>query len=259
MTPPPGGGTRRPLASLSAAYRGSVIYLESALVALLLAPVLPDILIDLTGVHGRPTAAVRAVGVLIIVVICGLVFTVRSRQYRRTLHRASLASSNVEPRDTLILALSPRSDARYEHRDRRAGRLPSIAELLVEKINPRYVVLLCTPQVDIAHWTASRDNLRDENRTVTVIHVSNHERPEQFLTEIENGLPDGTSDTWSPASVAVDITGGTKLMSIAMLRLAGDLNAVCVYVTSTHSGTEITPGTQALYQFDPRTLTGAIQ
>jgi CRISPR-associated protein (Cas_Cas02710) len=259
VTTGPGAGRRRPFATIGATYRGSVIYLQSALVALILAPVVPDMLIDLTGVHGRPTAAVRLAGVLLVVIICGLVFTIRSRQYRRTLHRASLAFSNVEPRDTLILVLSPGSASRYEHRDFRVGRLPSVAEILVEKIGPRSVVLLRSPEVDDIDWRTSRDALLAEDRHVTVIAVSNCERPEQFLDEIKNGLPADPSDSWNPSSAAVDVTAGTKLMSIAMLRLAADLNAVCVYVTSTRDGSGIKPGSQVPYQFEPRSLVGVTQ
>lgn len=79
------GGWRRNLTALGTSYRGSLAYLQSALVALLLAPVLPDILVDLTGVEGAATAGVRVGGVALVTVACVAVFAVQNRRHRRDL------------------------------------------------------------------------------------------------------------------------------------------------------------------------------
>jgi CRISPR-associated protein (Cas_Cas02710) len=252
------GKWRRALATLGTTYRGSVVYLQSALVALVLAPVVPDILVDLTAVEGRSAAAVRLGGVLLVVAVCALVFVRQSRRYRRSLSMVSSLASNVRPHDTLIIALSLGMSTRYEQVGARVGRLPSITEILVDRLAPRTVILVRSQDVPDREWRTTRDSLQADGLQVATIMVHNSEKPEEILADVQRALSRGMGDgqAWDLSSVAVDVTGGTKLMSLAMLRLAAELDASCVYVTKryAHGRAGIAPNSQVPYQFDPRQL-----
>ncbi|ABW10820.1 hypothetical protein Franean1_1373 [Parafrankia sp. EAN1pec] len=259
-TPASRGGWRRALVALGTSYRGSQAYLQSALVALLLAPVLPDILIDLTGVEGKATAGVRLGGVALVAAACVAVFAVQNRRHRRDLARIGTLTSNVQPHDTLIIALSLRAGPQYQPRALRTGRLPSILEILVDRITPKTVILLRSPDVPDDAWTQTRDGLTSDGLQTGLLAVPNCEDPVDFVAYVNRALSRGPSGgaVYDLTSVAVDVTGGTKLMSLAMARLAAELDASCVYVTKAFRDADtIEPGTQIPYQFDPRQIVNA--
>jgi len=259
MTGMPASQWRRAVVALGVTYHGSFAYLQSALVALVLAPVVPDMLLDLTAVRGRPAAAIRLGGMLLVVAACGLVFVVQSRRYRRKLSLVTSLASNVRQHDVLIIALSLGDTTRYEQVARRAHRLPSIIEILVATVAPQSVILVKSQEVPDTASNATRDSLEADGKQVATIPIQDCEKPEEILDDVQRALNRGPANgaTWKLSSVAVDVTGGTKLMSLAMLRLAAELNASCVYVTKKQRGADITPGTQIPYQFDPRKLVEA--
>ena len=61
----------------------------------------------------------------------------------------------------------------------------------------------------------------------------------------------------APGSVCVDVTGGTKTMTLAMMRVAALLHAECAYVSARFDGANRLPNTQRAHGFSPQLTGGA--
>jgi hypothetical protein len=155
--------------------------------------------------------------------------------------------------------MSPRPA--YRREARRTGDVWEVAELLVEAVRPALVVLVCSDAVDSADIDTTRTEMAaDGLREVEVFRVGNGNDAEAVLADLDRRIADycAAGNRWDGADLAVDVTGGTVPISLALLRVAALAGAVCVYVAKEQRGREIVAGTQRARQFDPRTFAGAL-
>ena len=61
----------------------------------------------------------------------------------------------------------------------------------------------------------------------------------------------------APESICVDVTSGTKTMTLAMMRVAAVLHAECAYVSARFDGANRLPNTQQAHGFSPQLASGA--
>lgn len=214
-------------------------YARYAVVALVLIPVTPDVVVDFVNRNTR-SAWVRIIvtGVLVSV-IAGLFWVSRKRSARRHAE-ARRQMTKVGWYDILVLPLSLAPEFRV------AGRqeAESVPELLIDgadSVHPQTVVLLRSPQIDESAYATFVSNLskRRPSLRVEMVSISDVVDPTMVLNEVRQALNERPGDSGTPIadevaagkSMAVDLTGATALVSIGLARLAYELNAHCVYVS----------------------------
>ncbi len=239
---------------LTDSVRGANAYLRSAFLAVLLAPVLPDIAVDLFGDTASPWL-LRVLAVVGLFGGCVVLFA-----WTRHLER-KLVAANQDPKlhkvercDVLILGLGPRSEFRRLE-DRNQSEL-SVPEYLVQHTHPSKVILVSTPQV--AALDEIRRNLETERITVHRVTLSDAMDPDEALSEVPRQVTELLeNEKLSDKKINVDVTSGTVVMSLAMVRLALILSAQVVYVWG--RGLEGKPAARQSRSFDPRDVLPAVQ
>lgn len=236
--------------------RGTSRHMGSVFTAVIAAPTLPDAAIELLGVQGPAAAATRVGAVGVVALASLLVFRAESKMYRKRIQHVSTRSFPVQPRDTLVLALSPATQVRQP--GDRDGK-PTVGEILLAAVRPRRVVLISAPGPQSEEWlNTTRAALERDGIESTTLHMRSPDLAEWLLEdlgrEIEHDRTNGGS--WDGANVLFDLTGGKVPMSLAMLRVAATVGAECVYLSSVHDRSGPRPGTQELRQIDPTTLIG---
>jgi hypothetical protein len=229
--------------------RGAGSYLQTAFVAVLLAPVLPDIAVDVFG-DWIPASLLRILAVAVLLSGCLALYSWRWHQERKW--AAAAASEDftlhkVEPGDVLILGWGPRSD--FRPAAERPGDL-ELPEYLVRWTQPSTVILVSATAVP----SQIEKNLKAAGiRRVHVVSLPDPYDPEPTLPEVANQVK-GLLETNNLVNkkINVDITSGTVIMSLAMLRLALLVNATVVYVWSQQENGKRIPHTQRSKAFDPR-------
>ncbi len=238
--------------------RGLSRHLGSVFTAVLAAPVVPDVAVDLLGVEGAAAALTRVGAVGVVALASVIVFAVESRVYRKRIRNVSARSTQVQRRDTLVLALSGSTQVRQPgERDDR----PTAGEILLDTVRPRRVVLVSAPGGQSEQWLrTTRAALDQEHVESTTLSMRSPDSVEWLLEdlgrEIERDRANGGS--WDASSTLFDVTGGTVPMSLALLRMAATVGAECVYISSVHDRTGPRPGTQEPRQIDPKILIGGV-
>lgn len=227
-------------------------YLDSFLVAVVLAPVLPDVAVDVLGGGLLPDAVLRFLALAVVFAFCGAAFWFRRWRAQRRARRTGYQLSGIEPRDVLVLPIS--FPTRYQNRANRTGP-PPLANWLIDTIEPRLVIGVASPDIPAAQLDDLRTQLGVDNITfdhltlpdVLDADVAVRYAESQLLARC--GQPELAN--WTRY---VDITGGNVVMSIAMLRAAAALSADCVYVSARRENNQVVEGSQQGHSFDPRRL-----
>ncbi|MEU4376718.1 hypothetical protein [Pseudonocardia alni] len=230
---------------------GTREYLGSVLVGVVLAPVLPDVAVDLFGDGTVRDPLLRLGAVAAVLAGCVLLFRWRRARTARRAARSGLTLTNLERRDVLIAPIGLRSG--YTERDNRTG-VKTVVEWLVDSSRPDTVIGVCTPQ-SATVLPALRAGLAADGVRLETAELSDVLDPEATVATAQAlvvGLVDARG--LRERSTYVDITGGTVPMSLAMLRVGAVLGARCTYVSSEFRGGTVVPGTQRASAFDPAAL-----
>jgi hypothetical protein len=228
--------------------RGANSYLSGAFVAVLLAPVLPDVLVDTLG-HWAPAWLLRIFAILTVFVLCIAVYAWKRRLERKWAAKyQDPGFHRVKRCDVLVVGLS--QDAKYRSADK--GRNdPAIPEYLVQHTRPSTVVLVSTPEVQ--RLNEIQRNMSADGITVYIVPLSDAYDPKKMVPEISRGvLQIIDTKKLTGKQINVDVTSGTKIMSLAMFHLAQILNGNAVYVWREQENGEPKPGTQQSISFNPQ-------
>jgi CRISPR-associated protein (Cas_Cas02710) len=234
---------------------GSTGYLSSVFVGVILAPIAPDAAVD---VFGDPTSwwldpLLRFGALVLVLVLCVLVYRARVGLAARRSRRSPYRLTGVERHDVLVLPLGHNST--YQSRSDRT-KPKTVPDWLVDAVAPTLVIAVATPQINSAMIDGLRTQLAADG--IDFDHVELRGGGDLAL-----GVPDAEHEILAKLKArnllttpcAVDVTGGTVPMSIAMLRVASLLGATCTYVFSTeYKDNKPVPGTQVGKSFDPRAL-----
>jgi hypothetical protein len=205
-------------------------YVKAAIFAVILIPITPDIATDIAA--GDITAAMLRIGivVLLIALAVALLWTSRRRSGPRQL-AARAKMTGLDTCHTLILPLSRVPEYRHSGRE----QAESVPELLIDghgALHPRNIVLVRSPQIDEADFVKFTDNLAQGHPQIRVITaaVTDVNDPNKVFDQVKGALDDIVLG--QPDDIAIDLTGGTALMSLGLAKLAHELNARCVYISS---------------------------
>jgi hypothetical protein len=237
--------------------RGASSFLGGVFVAVLLVPLLPDIAIELFGGDSPPwlNPVLRVSSVALTVVVVVIVYLVRERARIRAA-RSVTSLRGLSQADVLVLPLSPeRGKPTYTSQERRKDD-PTAPELLIDTVQPDMVVAVLTPQFDDTALRRLEEELDGEGIALAVVRIDDAGDPSVAVPQTSSRLQElvGKHEL-EASSIYVDVTGGTKTMTLAMARAASLINADCVYVGSQHTATGgPLPGSQRPYRFDPAQL-----
>lgn len=223
--------------------------LGSAFVAVLLAPVLPDLAVDwFSGT--LPDGLLRVIAIVVVLALCVGIFYGRIGLARRRARHHGYQLADLQQRDVLVL---PLGFTNYQRRDARTGRVP-LACWLVDTIRPDIVIGVSNPgisgtEIDRTRTELAADHVRfDYVRLSSAIDATTAVPEAQELLQDRLGRPDVTG-----RSCYVDVTGGTVVLTIAMLQSAAALGLDCVYVASEFDDQRnLIEGSQTGRSFDPR-------
>jgi hypothetical protein len=245
--------------SARAAARGSSRYLQSVVIALVLAPVLPDMAIDVTHTHGWAAALTRLLAVLAVVLLSAIAFLVQNLRYRRRARLTPPVFLGIDHRHTLILpmGLGGGPVPLYRRRADRTGDIHGVGELLVEAVQPTRVILVRSEAVDPAAAETILTALTQDGYETDVFRITNANDVTTVAEDLRRAIDTyrAQGNTWDGNALSIDVTGGTVPMSLALLRVAAQAAAPCVYITKQQRGRDIVAGSQQPRQFDPRLLT----
>ena len=240
------GGTVR------SAVAGATRYLGSVLVGVLLAPVLPDVAVDLFG--GGPgwgDALLRVGALLVVALACVVTFQLQVRLAARRSRAAVL--TGIGTCEVLVLPIGLRCV--YRPPGRRTGPR-SIPEWLVDHCRPDTVVVVSSPQIGDVEEKLGRGLAADGIRFASV-QLPDVSDPKTAIPEAERRISDALAALHlTERRTYVDTTGGNVIMSLAMLRVGVVLGAECTYLASEYRGGEPVPGTQVGRAFAPAALFG---
>lgn len=222
---------------------GANQYLGTVVVGVMLAPVLPDVAVELLGEADprwlNPLLRLCALG--FVLVLCVGVYQLQLSWTRWRVGRSGLVLMGVEQRDVLVLPVG--LPTRYRSRDTRTGVM-SVAEWLVDSSRPQLVIAVGSPQVADRMAVMGAQLAADGVDFESVVLRDAYD-PEIAVPDAERlvvGVMAAGGLLDRPCYV--DTTGGTVPMSIAMLRVGALLGARCTYVSSTYDGREVVPGSQ---------------
>jgi hypothetical protein len=238
---------RRLVDSYTEVFRGATTYLQSVILAVLLAPVLPDIAVDAFG-DVAPAWLLRILAALGLFVLCCVAYWWSRRTARKRAANAGVKLRRPDPCDVLVLGLSLGKEPHF--RLNRTGDA-KISEHLLDAVKPSTVILIASPAVNYLDET--QRNIESIGKTVHLVQISDAYDPGTVLREI----PDKVREILHhhkllSKRIYVDITGGTAVMSVAMLRLALIVKAKAAYVWSDwHDGKRV-PDSERSITFDPR-------
>lgn len=209
---------------------GATRWLGTAGIAVLLAPVLPDLAVD---IFGDPTAPARdwwlrllALAFLIALVL-GLTAANLRWTARRTRRRGRDPFADLRPAEVLAVSLSLGKDNTlpYTRIDRRAGPGPQIVEFLAAGTTPTTVVGVISPQVDQTTVDSLTAEFAADGIGFTPVRISEAYEPHAVIGE-SRGIADTIARLDVPGSqILVDTTAGTIPMTLAMMRVAATLGA----------------------------------
>jgi hypothetical protein len=235
---------------------GSTDYLKSVFVAVILAPIAPDVAVDLWGDPASRwrDPLLRFIALVLVLVLCVVVYRARVRRANQRSRRSPYRLTGVGQHDVLVLPLGGGSTYQSP-----GGRTKSktVPEWLVDAVRPTLVIAVATPQVE-AMIDEMRTNLGSDGIDFDHVVLSDGGDPELAVPEAEaQVLAKLKGRNLLTASCVVDVTGGTVPMSIAMLRVASLLGATCTYVSSEYKNNGPVPGSQVGRSFAPRALLAA--
>ena len=233
-------------------------YLGSVFVAVLSVPVLPDIAVEVFGDADSRwrNPVLRVAAVLVVVVACVAIEVVRRRIARRRRLRTGYRLGNLSLADLLVLPLSPGRSS-FRPPDRQTGE-QSVAEKLIDETRPAMVLGITSPEVSSAEVAALRAGLDAEGVGFVQVHISDAFDPMVAVPECERAVIAAVGRLEeAPESICVDVTSGTKTMTLAMMRVAALLHAECAYVSARFDGANRLPNTQRAHGFSPQLTGGA--
>ncbi|MGH8918124.1 MAG: hypothetical protein ACRD0H_07275, partial [Actinomycetes bacterium] len=234
-------------------------YLGSVFVAVLLAPVLPDVAVEFFGAPSPSwrNPVLRGAAVLGVIVACVGVDQIRRWHARR--READSPISQLGHYPVLVQPLSPKQ---YDYRPRDTGRTGdlTVPEVNVDAARPRLVIAVATPQVPAASVDELRAGLAADGVDFDVVSISDPGDVKQVVPEVPQlVLAKLREHEVDPGKVCFDTTGGNIPVSLAMLRAAALYGSDCCYVSSRMDRDGRAPRTQSPRSFDPAALFGAPQ
>jgi hypothetical protein len=233
--------------------------LGSVFVAVLLAPVVPDVAVELFGADSPSwrNPAWRAAALLLVVAVCIGVYVVRRWLARRREADAPMPELRHYP-----VLVQPLSLRRYEYRPRTSERTGDlmIPEVNVDAAKPKLVVAVATPQIPLDKLEALRTGLKEDGINFTHVSISDPDDVREVVPEVvQKVLALLREREVAPHDVCFDTTGGNVPMSLAMLRAAGLYGSECCYVSSQQDQYGRAPRFQVSRSFEPNALLGAAQ
>jgi len=237
--------------------RGASSFIGGVFVAVLLVPVLPDVATELFGGDSPRwlNPLLRAASVAVTVAVVVLVYLARERARIRAA-RSATSLRGLDQVEALVLPLSPECGKPTYTSPACRKDDPSAAERLIDTVRPRIVVAVLTPQFAGTALQRLEKELDSDGITLAVVRIDDAGDPAVAVPQASSRLLDLVGDRGLEASsIYVDVTGGTKTMTLAMARAASLLRADCVYVGSQFkAGGGLLPGSQRPYRFDPAQL-----
>lgn len=231
---------------------GASRYLESVFVAVLLAPVLPEIAVDVLG-RVFPHWLLRCAAVLTVLLLCMLVHYARRCYARRRQREAPMPKMGHYK--VLVQPMSP--SYTYYSRDKRE-RDPAVPEVTVDAARPRLVIAVVSREYQTDKQQQMRRGLAADDVEVEIVEISNVNEVDQAVREAsQKVLALLRERKVKPEQVCFDTTGGTVPMSFAMLRAAALYGSDCCYVSSKYIQGERQPYTQCARSFNPVELVPA--
>ncbi|MDN5751226.1 MAG: hypothetical protein L0H64_22430, partial [Pseudonocardia sp.] len=235
---------------------GATPLLESAVVAVIFAPVLPDIAVDLFGGGAVPNWLLRVFAIIALVAGCFGLYRRRLGRARRRARDRGYRLADLEQRDVLVIPLGLNNN--YQRRSDRTGRVP-LACWLIDTIQPKIVIGVTNPGVTAAEVDRTRRELDadgvvfDDIRLPSGVDATVAVPAAQTQLRARLAQPDVTGKR-----CYIDVTGGNVVLSIAMLQVAAALGNDCVYVASDFDEKRnLIEGSQTGKSFDPRRFGGA--
>ncbi|WP_298800704.1 hypothetical protein [Pseudonocardia sp. 73-21] len=235
---------------------GATRYLNTLLIGVLLAPVAPDVAVDLFGatLPSWRNPLLRLLAVLAVFALCLSAYRWRLHAARRRARRRGYRLAGVESREVVVLPIGFRT--RYDARGRRTGSM-SVANWLLDAARPSVVIGVTNPQIPAQQVEQLRAELAVDGIAFETVCLSAVHDPEVAVRDAEEMLVGQLQlRGLAERSCYVDTTGGTVALSMAMLRVAALIGAQCTYVSSRFENNQPVPGTQVGHAFDPRTLLG---
>lgn len=247
---------RRAGKHVAGALVGGSRYIDSVLVAVLLAPILPDILLDFFGAPSPRWRNPALRGTALLVVIAACVGVYLTRRWYANRREIGAPISDMGHYAVLVQPLSPN---RYNYRPRNTGRTGdlTVPEVIVDNARPRLVVAVATPQILPASVDELKISLAKDDVDFEVVSISEPNDVKQVVPDVtQRVLSKLRERNIEPGDVCFDTTGGNVPMSLAMLRAAALYGSDCCYVSSQMDRDGRTPRTQWPQSFDPTDLFG---
>lgn len=239
------------ITSLRSAFSGASRHISGVLVGVLLAPVLPDVAVEVFG--GGPAwgdAVLRIIALVVVVAVCVAVYQTQVWFARR---RQAVILTGVGRRDVLVLPVGFR--CQYRPGPQRTGQR-TIPEWLIDTCRPAAVVLVTSPEIGDVEAKLGK-GLATEGIRYAVVQLTDVYNPDSAIPEAERGVSAKLGDMeLTGLPTYVDTTAGNVVMSLAMLRVARALGAECTYVASRYQHKTLVPGSQSGRAFDPTRLFG---
>lgn len=234
-------------------------YLGSVFVAVLLAPVLPDIMVELFGTDSLSwrNSVLRAGAVALVIMTCVGVDQFRRWRARRSEVRAPMPELRHYP-----VLVQPLSLNRYEYRPRASERPGDLTtpEVNVDAAKPTLVVAVATPQISLERLEALRTGLKEDGIEFAHVSISDPDDARKVVPEMTQRVLALLREHKIEASnVCFDTTGGNVPMSLAMLRAAALYGSECCCVSSQQDQYGRAPRSQVSRSFEPSSLLGVQQ
>jgi len=231
-------------------------YLKSVFVAVLLAPVLPDIFVEFFGGSSPQwrNPALRATAIIVVVLICISVYQAQRWNARRREKDAPMPEMGPYP--VLVQPLSPN---RYGYRPRDHGRTGdrTVPEVNVDAAAPRLVIAVASPQITHESRSELRTGLAADDVKLDVVDISEPDDVKKVVPDVtQKVLAKLREHQIDPGDVCFDTTGGNVPISLAMLRAAAVYGSDCCYVSSRLDRDGRAPYSQLARSFDPVALFG---
>ncbi len=233
-------------------------YLGSVFVAVLLAPVLPDVAVELFGGLSPSwrDPALRGAAVLLVIVTCVGVDLFRRWRARRREINAPMSELRHYP-----VLVQPLSLHKYEYRPQSTGRPGdlNVPEANVIAATPGLVVAVASPPL-LGQLDGLRAGLAADGIGFAHVSISDPNDVREVVPEVtQRVLTLLREHEIKPDDVCFDTTGGNVPISLAMLRAAALHGSDCCYVSSRQDKHGREARSQVSRSFDPVELVGVQQ
>lgn len=229
------------------------------IVAVLLTPVFPDMFVSWFGSEpSRQDFWVRGASLVVLLAILLLIYGAWVWRESRRNKPSRLFAEGIEECSVLVLPMgfhstySQKSDRTYAN---------TIPEWVIDATEPKKVFLVATPEVRArVDLREIHESLRADGIDAVIVAIDGGKEPGRVVGEcIEKLVPIVQAALRRDERCYIDTTGGTVPLSMAMLRLAAEIEHECIYVSANFDPTSRTVinGSQKGHRFYPNAITKA--